>query len=158
MFGRWTRTAGEHVCEVAASEAPLKGARDLLIVSLKSEDATRGCQQRGKVGGRERLSLENGEVDLDLVQPARVDGEVDENEIRPPRLEPGRGSGSAMNRSVVDNPEDAARGPVWGAAHHIRDEGVERVIRDGGNDMAEERGAMHVPRGEIRTGAVALIG
>ena len=36
-----------------------------------------------KIVGREELALDDGEVDLDLVEPAGVDRGVDEDDVRP---------------------------------------------------------------------------
>ena len=51
-------------------------------------------------------------VDLDLVEPAGVDGQVDEDQVAPAALEPVDRALAAVVGAVVDDPEDAPRGGV----------------------------------------------
>ena len=65
--------------QIVARELPLEGTGDRLIVVLEAEDA-RGCGVSGReVGRRQGFALEDREVDLDLVEPARVLGQVHED-------------------------------------------------------------------------------
>ena len=61
--------------------------------------------QKGSVRGK-NFALDNGEIDLDLVQPTRMDGSVDGNDSRIFALKPADAAGSPVSRSIVQNPED----------------------------------------------------
>ena len=68
--------ASQKSAEVGAGELPFEGRGDLLIVPLEGEDALGDFALGREVGGGECLALEDREVDLDLVHPARVRGQV----------------------------------------------------------------------------------
>jgi hypothetical protein len=55
--------------------------RDLLVVSSEVEEALFDGSEVGEVVGLQHLALDDREVDLDLVEPAGVDRQVDEDEI-----------------------------------------------------------------------------
>src|SRR6266540_4773202 len=79
-------------------------------------------------------------VDLDLVEPAGVYRQVDEDEVRPAPLEAVDGFLAAVGGAVVDDPEDAARGGVRLLGHHLPDEPFE------GGDPTSGFGAAEDPR------------
>ncbi|HEV8103844.1 MAG TPA: hypothetical protein VGP69_08930 [Gaiellaceae bacterium] len=60
--------------------------RDLLVVSSEVEEALFDGSEVGEVVGLQHLALDDREVDLDLVEPAGVDRQVDEDEVRVPAL------------------------------------------------------------------------
>jgi hypothetical protein len=55
--------------------------RDLLVVSSEVEEALFDGSEVGEVVGLQHLAVDDREVDLDLVEPAGVDRQVDEDEI-----------------------------------------------------------------------------
>ena len=65
-----------------------KGRATSWVMGLEAEDPGFGRLEGGTVVGRPGLSLEDGEVDLDLVEPAGVDGQVDQAQVGPAALEP----------------------------------------------------------------------
>jgi hypothetical protein len=76
-----------HECgEVGAGEVPVEWLGDLVVVALEVvERPGERCGVR-EVVGVQQLSLEDRVVDLDLVEPAAVDGGVDEDQVRPTSL------------------------------------------------------------------------
>jgi hypothetical protein len=70
----------------------------------------------------EDLSLNDREVDLNLVEPARVDRSVDEDGVGPFGAEAVDSFLAPMSGAVVHDPEDAASGLVRLSAHHFTDE------------------------------------
>ena len=68
---------GEHVLEVLACEFPLKRFGVLLIEGLEFKESCLDRLQIMKVVGRKYFSLDDGEVDFDLVEPTGVYGRVD---------------------------------------------------------------------------------
>src|SRR5215210_9364991 len=77
----------EEVVEVAAGVAPVDRLGGLLPVGLEGHDARLQLVEVVEVAWGQRLALEDREVDLDLVQPRGVDGEVDEDQVRPGALQ-----------------------------------------------------------------------
>ena len=64
----------EKAIEVAAGECPLEGVGCMLIASLELKKTDFKFDQRFEVVGREELALNDREVDLDLVEPASMNG------------------------------------------------------------------------------------
>src|SRR5262245_33140783 len=75
--------------EIAAREGTLKRFRRVDVVRLEAKEALTDSAARRKVVRREDLALDGREVDLDLIEPAGVNRDVDEHVRRPPRLQPG---------------------------------------------------------------------
>jgi hypothetical protein len=67
-------------------------------MTLESQEALFEFGHRGDVVWREDLSLNDGEVDLDLIQPAGVNRCEDNDDVRPFRLQPINGFLAAMGR------------------------------------------------------------
>ena len=55
--------------EIAAGKSPLEGLGDLFIMPFKLGQALRHHRQRGKIIGGEHLLLQDGKVNLDLIEP-----------------------------------------------------------------------------------------
>jgi hypothetical protein len=81
-------------------ELPVERLGRRLVVLLESEDPILQGSQRREVAGFERFAGEDREVDLDLVQPRRMDRGVDEGEVRPALPEPVGGFLAAVDRAV----------------------------------------------------------
>ena len=59
--------------EIVAGEGPVEGRCRTLVMGLKSKQALFEFLQRREVVGSEDLSLNDREIDFDLVEPASVD-------------------------------------------------------------------------------------
>ena len=81
---------------------------------------------RRQVIGRQRLALQNGEVQLDLVQPTGMGRQHDRYRIGIPTLQPGRKCVGMVRRTVVDNPKHAMGAAVRLTLHDHVDQPVER--------------------------------
>ena len=79
--------AGEEPVEVVPGELPFKGRGDLLVAAPERQQVRFESVEVGEVVGRQRLALDDAEVDLGLVEPAGVDRGVDEHERGPGALE-----------------------------------------------------------------------
>ena len=75
-----TVKAGEKLAQVSAGESPLKGSGGLLVVVLEGEQTLLEFEQGGEIIGSEDLALNDGEVDLDLIEPTGMDRGVDEHD------------------------------------------------------------------------------
>jgi hypothetical protein len=95
-----------------AGEAPVERLRDRVVAALELVECAGEGGGVGEVVGVEQLALDDRVVDLDLVEPAGVYGQVDEDEIAPAALEPIDRALAAVVGAVVDDPEDPARGGV----------------------------------------------
>src|SRR5918996_6213263 len=143
------RELGQERGEVLAGKGPFKRGRRLFVMVLEAEEAILDFGQRGEVVRRQHFALDDGEIDLDLVEPARVDRRVDENEAGPAGAQPRPGALAAVGGSVVDDPEHPARPPGGVLGHDLRDEATEG--RDACRRLApaEPLGPVHIPRGEV---------
>ena len=74
---------GEQLVEVGAGELPLEGGGDLFVAAAEGEEVLLEGVEVGEVVGGDDLALDDGEVDLGLVEPAGVDGGVDEDQVGP---------------------------------------------------------------------------
>src|SRR5206468_2090341 len=81
-----TTEFGEQRGEIAAREGPLERLRRVDVVFLEAKKPLTDSTERTEVIRREDLALDDGEIDLNLIEPTGVDGGVDEHELRPPGL------------------------------------------------------------------------
>ena len=103
------------------------------------------------------LALDDGEVDLGLVEPAGVDRGVNEDQVLARRLGGGRSSVAAVRGAVVDDHEHALGLAVGLDAHELLDERIERDDPVLGGAAVEQPGAAGVPGGEVAQRARALV-
>jgi hypothetical protein len=81
-----------------------------LIPALESQDAVLQDEERVEIVRGKDLALENGEVDLDLIQPARMDRQVNQDENGPAPGEALHGPFAPVGGAIVHDPENALRG------------------------------------------------
>ena len=113
--------------------------------------------EAGEFIGCKHLALDNGEIDLDLVEPAGVDRGVNQHHGGP-RLAQAVGCfEAAVRRTVVGNPENASRRAIGFDRPDLLHESVEG--RDAGAVFAaaEELGPVDVPSGQVGAGPAALV-
>ncbi len=96
----------EEAVEVVAGELSFERLGDPLVVSCEAEEPLFEGGEVGVVVGLQHLALDDREVDLDLVEPAGVDGQVDEDEVLVVALEAVDRALAAVGGAVVDDPED----------------------------------------------------
>ena len=149
--------SAEDLVEVLASELPFEGCGDLLVAASEGEEVLFECVEVGEVVGLECFALEDGEVDLGLVEPGGVDWGVDDDQVRPGPLESVDGAFAAMGRSVVEDDEHAVGSAVGLLAHELVDETVEGVDPVFGGAAVEKLGVCGVPGGEVAEGALAFV-
>lgn len=91
--------------------------------------------------------MNDGEIDLDLIDPAGMNRGVDEKGIGPMGSNAFDSFLTAMSRAVVHDPKNALGGFVGFATHDVGDETI------GGSNpvllftMSEDLGTMDVPSG-----------
>lgn len=143
--------------QIIACELPLKWGGDLLVVLLEAENAISDLLLGAEIVRCERLALQDREVDFDLIEPARMDGQVNEDELGPLLCEPVNGALAAMNGAVVDHPEHPFGAAVRVGVHDFGNESIECSNGRLGNDVTEEPSTMDVPSGVVGTGSMAGI-
>ena len=82
---------------------------------------------------------------------------MNEDKLRPLTLEPVDGALTAMDGTVVDDPEDPVSGAIRGSCHHLGNQRIKGG--DGGfvGHVSKEAGSMDIPRSLIGTGSMASI-
>src|ERR1035441_3697713 len=132
--------------EIEPGEAPLEGRGDGAVVLPEGEEP-----------GLERLALDDREVDLRLVEPARVHGRVDDPDLRPTLAQARLGALAPMGGAVVDDPEHPPGARVGLLGHHLLDEPPEG--RDPGLRFASPKDPrpVDVPGGEVGERAAPLV-
>src|SRR6266568_7175809 len=147
----------EEAVEVVAGELPFEWLGDLLVVSSEAEEPLFDCGEVGEVVGLQHLALDDREVDLELVEPAGVDWQVDEDEILVVALEAVNRALAAVGGAVVDDPEDAPGGGVGLPGHHLRDQAVERFDAALRLAAVEQLRPPDVPGGQVAERAHPLV-
>ena len=103
--------------QVSTGEPPLEGLSQPLITILKLEELSFEGAKVGEVIRGQYFALHDGEVDLDLVQPACVDGKMHHLDVRPLALQPLDGGATAVRGTVVDDPEYPGSGSIGFVVH-----------------------------------------
>ena len=88
---------GQERVQVAAGESPLERRSRLLVMALESQEALFEFDQRGEVVWCEDFSLNDGEIDLNLIEPTGVNRCVDKDYVGPLRLHPINGLLTSMS-------------------------------------------------------------
>ena len=78
---------GQQRGQIFAGKRPLKRASGRFVTVLEPEQRGFEGGRIGEVAGRQHLALDNGKVDLDLIQPARMNGCENRNGIVPSAVE-----------------------------------------------------------------------
>jgi len=148
---------GQKGVQIATSEGPFEGCCRPLIVDLEGKETLLQFGERREVVGREDLPLYDREIDFDLIQPAGVDGSVDEDRVGPFGAKAVDGLLATMSRAVVHDPEDAVSGLVGLLLHHFTDETLYRSHPILDFAASEELGAMNVPSRQVGPGTFAKV-
>src|ERR1035437_1159409 len=143
--------------QVEPGEPPFEGRGDRAVLLAEGNERGLELGERAPLGGLENLALDEAEVDLDLVQPGRVDRRVDDPDLRPPFAQPGLGPGTAMRAADLDDPEDSPGAGVRLLAHDLVDEPSERRDPVLGLTAAEHLRSMDVPGRQIGKRAAPLV-
>ena len=88
-------------------EFPLERFRDRLVMPLEGQEALADRSQGWKVVGGQNLPLQDGKVDLDLIEPTGMDGTVNRDDAGIFLHKAFHASAAAMRGSVVHDPEHA---------------------------------------------------
>src|SRR5208282_3487340 len=117
---------GEEDVKIAACEGPLERFGGSLVAGLEGHHVTLQLGQVLEVVWGEQLTLNDREVDLDLVEPTGMNRRMDQNDVGPSCAQAVGGASATMARAVVGNQEHAARRPIRLPIHDLAHEAVER--------------------------------
>lgn len=148
---------GQESLQITVCEGPFEGRRRPLVMGLKSEEALFEIGQRRKVIRSEDLSLNDREVDLDLIEPTGVGRSVYEDCIGPLGAEAVGSPLAPMSGAVVHDPEDASCGLVGLLAHDFAHEAIHRRDAILGLATTEDLGAVDIPSSQVDPGAPAKV-
>lgn len=143
------RKPGEEPREILARVFPFERSGALLVAILEGENTVLEGEERIEGVRPEHLATKDRKIDFDLIEPAGVNGQVNEDEIRPAFREALDRRSTTVRRAVVDDPEHALGRGIGLLPHHVRDQvpkGHDAAFRLA---AAEESGASHVPGGQI---------
>jgi hypothetical protein len=111
---------------------------------LEGQDPFGEGVEVGQIVGAQDLALQDGVVDLDLVEPGRVYGQVHQLRGRPGLAHPVEGALSTVGGAVVHDPEHPLGAGVWLGGHGLGDQPAERLDPGRGLQPADHLGAVHV--------------
>lgn len=124
---------------------------------LEGEDLGSELVQALEVVGGEQLALDDGEVDLDLVQPGGVNGQMNHLPVGV-GVTQAVGSGPVAGRgSVVHDPENAPGRGVRLSAHDLVHERGERLYPGGRLAPAHHPRVVDIVGGQVGQGAVPVV-
>lgn len=126
-------------------------------MTFKRQQALRQILQGGEIVRCKGLSLENREIDFDLIEPTGVNGPMNEHQVAILGLKPSDRLGTSMRRTIVNNPEDPSGLAVGTLAHHLTDETVKGGDAIFAFAATEESGTMDIQSGEIGPGPESLV-
>jgi hypothetical protein len=127
------------------------------VVGLESKETLLEFGQRTEVVGRKDFSLNDREVDLDLVEPTGMDRGVDKNGVGPFGAEMVGGFLPAMSGTIIHNPEDPLGGLVGRLAHDLSNKAIHGSNAVLDFAAAEDLGTMHIPRCQVGPSAFAKV-
>ena len=148
---------GQKRVKIAAGEAPFEGRCRALIVALEGKQTLFEFGQRREIVGRKDFSLNDREIDFDLVEPAGMDRGVDEDGIGPLVAQTFGSFLASVSGAVVHDPEDPAGGLVRLLAHDIADEPIHGSNSALHFTAAKDLCAMDIPSSQIGPGAFAKV-
>jgi hypothetical protein len=143
--------------KVLPGEFPFERLGKGFIVFLESEQSFSDGVERGKVVGREDLSLDDGEVDFNLVEPTGVDGTMDESQVVELVLQSGNATLTSVGRAIIHNPEDAVRAVVGRLGHDLFNKSSEWLDPRMLLASSEDLGPVDVPCCQIRPSSASLV-
>ena len=143
----------QHSNEIPSREPPFERLGDGFVMSLESQQAFCELLQGREIVWREDLSLEDREINLDLIEPTGMDGPLNEHQVGVFVLESLDCPGTSMRRTVVDDPENTSCPAIGMLFHDLIDEAVKG--RDSGFGFAatEEFGPVDIQGSQIGPGS-----
>jgi hypothetical protein len=135
--------------EILACEVPLERLCDRFIVVLEVKEPFFQRSERGEVVRGKGLSLDDREVDFDLIEPAGMDRTMDKNETGVLFLQSLGGGLTPMRGPVIDDPKDSPCLVVGREGHDLCNQSVKRKDPGFLFTAAKEFHAVNIQRRQI---------
>ena len=113
--------------------------------------------ETGEVVRSQDFSLDDGEVDLDLIEPTGVDWTMDERQAREQMSESVDGSRAPVGTPVVNDPEDTAGVVVGRACHDLFHQAIKGRDARSCFATAKDAGMMNIESGDVRPCAATIV-
>ncbi len=140
-----------------SSEFPLEGLGDRFVVALEFQKSFGSGVEAGEIIGGQDLALNDGKVDLDLIEPTGMNGSMDEHQARKAALKSRHGTLTPVTRTVVHDPEDASGFIVRGAGHDLIHETVKRSDAIFQFAATQYSGAVDIERRQVSPGSTTSV-
>jgi hypothetical protein len=105
--------------EVIARKLPLERLGYYLVMPFEESKSVGQHLQGVEIVWGEHLALDDGKVDLDLVEPTRMDGTVNHPEVGVATLQALHTALSTVGGAFVHDPEHASSRPIGFLAHRL---------------------------------------
>jgi len=106
---------------------------------------------------REKFALNDGEVDLHLVEPTGMVRSVNRNNRRPAGLQSLDALLAAVHRAIIDDPKHTFGRAIGLLVHNLTDQTIKVLDAVPGCATTEDFGAPDVPGGKVDPSSLALI-
>src|SRR5579859_6609355 len=154
--GGWQWRAGrimhgdslEEPARVVSGESPVERIGQVVVAVLEGGEPVGDLVEVEKVVGGDDFALDDEEDDLDLIQPRRVDRQVDEPQVGPGAFEAINRCLTAVRAAVVDQPEHPLGRGVGLDGYMLREQPPERLDPRVGLCASEQAGSVHVIAGQ----------
>ena len=94
---------GQECVEVTAGKGPLEWFGGPLVASLEGHHVPLQIGQALEVAGGKQLALNDGEVDLDLIEPTGVNRRVNQNDVGPSASKAVGSASTTVAGAIVGN-------------------------------------------------------
>jgi len=143
--------------EISSSELPRERLGYFLIIVLEAQQPFGQGIFVGHVQGCQNLALDDGEIDLNLIQPTGMHGQRDRYGIGIHITQPRWKGTPMMGAASIHNPENSSGCLVRILGHNQVDELIESGNARVGSDASEDHAAEDVPGRMIGHSSLALV-
>jgi hypothetical protein len=116
-----------------------------------------GRFQVGEVIGCQHLPLDDGEIDLDLIELTGMDRGMEQDDTGIGLMQPLLCSFTTMRRAIVHNPEQAFPGSIRFLRQHLMDQPAKWFDAGGRFTPSHHAPPANLPCGQILQGTAALV-
>ncbi len=127
----------------------MKRLRAFTEALLKSQDAESHSLDAMEIARGERLTLQDREVQFDLIQPTGMNGQMNSYRMFMTGRQPRRKGGRMMRTAIIHDPEDASGGRVGWLAH----DGVDQFV-EGGDTVLRTHLTENQASADIQSGLI----
>jgi len=143
--------------KVLASELPFERFGDRFVIAVEFQQSVGDGGKVREIIRGEDLALNNGDIDLDLVELTGMKRAVDQYQAGIPLLLSCHGTGAPMSRTVIHDPEDMPGLGVRGPRHDLVHQSIKGSNPVLGFAATENSSLMDIERGEVSPSPTALV-